>query len=280
MMVTARARLLILLSLLMTVGLVGCRFSDDPAWDRIQETRVLRVGMDASFPPFEAVGADGTLVGFDVDLARELSRRLGVDPQFVANLPYDGLYDALTARRVDVVISALVVNPARTADVAYSSVYFDAGEVLVVREQEQAIGSVADLDDHSLAVVLGTQGDRQARDWSRRSEHLSVIQYSTPSEALGALERGETDVALVDHVSVLQAIGEGMGLAIVGEPVINVPYAIGMRQDSQRLLREINRALAAMREDGTYDRLVAEWLKGEGWTRQSRIRVRSALFPG
>ena len=263
-MVTVRPLLLALFILLMLVWLVGCLSPDDPTWERIQQTQVLRVGMDASFPPFEAVAADGSLVGFDVDLAREISRRLGVEPHFVANLPYDGLYDALTARRVDVVISALVVNPARTADFAYSSVYFDAGEVLVVRQRDRTVQSVADLEDHSLAVVLGTQGDREARDWSRRSEHLSVVQYATPTGALDALERGETDAALADRVSVLEAIGEGMSLAIVGEPVIRVPYAIAMRRDSQRLLREINRALAAMRDDGTYDRLVAEWLKGGG----------------
>jgi len=224
---------------------------------------VLRVGMDASFPPFEAIAADGSLVGFDVDLARELSRRLGVDPQFVANLPYDGLYDALTAQRVDVVISALVVNPARTADFAYSRSYFNAGQVLVVQEGEDGIRSVADLHDHRLAVVLGTAGDREARGWARRSEALVLVPYPTPREALNALEVGEAHAALVDHVSALEAMGAGGDLTIVGGPVVDVPYAVAMREDSQRLLREINGALAAMEEDGTLDRLMRTWLRGE-----------------
>jgi len=114
------------------IVLSACARPDD-TWDRVRETGVLRVGMDASFPPFETIAADGALAGFDVDLARELGRRLGVEIQFVANLPYDGLYDALAVDRVDVVISALVVNPARMADFAYSASYFDAGQVLVVR---------------------------------------------------------------------------------------------------------------------------------------------------
>ena len=258
-----RAGRLALVAFLMTLGLVACFSPYDATWERVQETQVLRVGMDASFPPFEAVAADGSLVGFDVDLAREVSQRLGVEPHFVANLPYDGLYDALTAGRVDVVISALVVNPARTADFAYSSPYFDAGHVLVVRQREQTIRSAGDLSNRSLAVVLGTPGDQEARERARRSSDLVVVQYPTPAHALDAVRIGEADAALVDHVSALQAIGAGSPLTIVGEPVLETPYAAAVRDDSQRLLRGINSALTAMEDDGTLDRLVTEWLKDE-----------------
>ncbi len=258
------------LTALLTAGsLVACLFPNDVTWERVRETGILRVGMDASLPPFEAIAADGSLVGFDVDLARELSQRLGAEPQFVANLPYDGLYDALRARRVDVVVSALVVNPARTADFAYSSPYFDAGPVLVLHQGERTIGSLAHLigdreDERSLAVVLGTPADREARDWARRAEGLTVVQFPTAAQALGAVEVGQIDAALVDHVSALQAIGAGSSLTVVGEPIIQVPYAVGMRGDSQRLLREINRALADMESDGTLDTLVSRWLEGGG----------------
>jgi polar amino acid transport system substrate-binding protein len=247
----------------MTLGLIACFSPYDPTWEHVQETQVLRVGMDASSPPFEAIAADGSLVGLDVDLAREISRRLSVEPRFVANLPYDGLYDALTAGRVDVVISALVVNPARTADFAYSRPYFDAGHVLVVRQGEQTIHSVGDLGNRGLAVVLGTPGDREARERARRSGDLVVVQYPTPAQALDAVRAGETDAALVDHVSALQKIGAGPPLSIVREPVVEIPYAVALRDDSQRLLRAINSALTAMEDDGTLDRLVTEWLKDE-----------------
>ena len=75
---------------LVALPLTACARPDD-AWDRVLETGILRVGMDASFPPFEFVAADGTLIGFDVDLARELGQRLGVEVHFVANLSYDDL---------------------------------------------------------------------------------------------------------------------------------------------------------------------------------------------
>ena len=254
---------LALLAFLMTLGFFGCLSPRDSTWERVQETGVLRVGMDASFPPFESIAADGSLVGFDVDLAREVSQRLGVKPHFVANLPYDGLYDALTAGRVDVVISALAVDPARTADFAYSNPYFDAGYVLVVRQREEAIHSMGDLSNRTLAVVLGTPGDREARERARRSSDLVVVQYGAPARAMDAVRTGETDAALVDRVSALKAVGAGRPVTVVGDPVVGVPYAVAMRDDSRRLLRAINNALTAMEEDGTLDRLVAEWLRDE-----------------
>jgi ABC-type amino acid transport substrate-binding protein len=241
--------------------LLACSSPTDPTWERLQETGTLRVGMDASFPPFESISADGSLVGFDVDLAREISRRLDVQPRFVANLPYDGLHDALTAERVDIVISALAVDPSRMDCCIYSRVYFDAGQVLVSSTAQRAIGSMVDLGGRRLAVVLGTEGDREGRRWARRLAGLVVVPYRTAAQALDAVEERETDAALVDHVSALEAIGAGSDLFIIGDPVIEVPYACAMRRESVLLERAVNQALVAMEEDGTMEALIAKWLR-------------------
>jgi len=242
----------------------------DAAWGRLRETGTLRVGMDASFPPFEAIVADGTLAGFDVDLAQELGRRLGVEVQLVANLPYDGLYDALAVGRVDAVISALVVNPARMADFAYSTPYFDAGQVLVVRAGEAGIEEIADLSGCTLAVEFGTRGDMEARKWARPAPGLAVVPYQTAAEALAAVTAGKAEVALVDHVSALAATapsslsgsGVGGGLKIAGSPLVEEPYAVAVRRESRHLLHALNDALAEMEADGTLEALTAKWLAG------------------
>jgi ABC-type amino acid transport substrate-binding protein len=258
---------LVVCIILLVPGLSACGRTDD-TWDRVLETGVLRVGMDASFLPFESIATDGTLVGFEVDLARELGQRMGVETQFVPNLPYDGLYDALAVNRVDVVISALVVNPARMADFAYSASYFDAGQVLVVREGESSIEEITDgstelaevLGGCTLAVEFGTQGDMEARKWARRLPDLTIAPYQTAAEALAAVTAGEADAALVDHVSALAVVGEGSGLVIAGEPVVGEPYAVAVRKESQHLLRAINEALAEMEADGTMETLVEQWM--------------------
>lgn len=238
------------------IVLIACRPSSD-ALDRVLESRVLRVGMDASFPPFEYVDGEGNLVGFDVDLARELAARLGVEPQFVANLPYDGLYDALTAGQVDVVISALYADPARTADFAYSTPYFDAGQVLVVPGDAEGIGGMEDLAGRTLAVEFGSAGDVEARAWSQRLTNLSILPCATAAEALAKVAAGEADAALVDHLSALAWTGEG--LRVVGEPVTEEPYAVAARRQDRHLLRAVNEALEGMGADGTLDRLQERW---------------------
>jgi polar amino acid transport system substrate-binding protein len=107
----------------------------DETWERIQQNGIMRIGIDASYPPFEDIDQEGNLVGFDIDLSHELGRRFGVDAEFVI-ISFDGLYDALQVERVDLLLSALPFDPRLTEDVAYSHPYFNAGQVLVVREDE------------------------------------------------------------------------------------------------------------------------------------------------
>ena len=257
----SQVRLRAVAGLLAVFILTACSASVDPTWQQLRDTGLLRVGLDASFPPFEYIAPDGSLVGLDVDLAREIGRRLELEPRFVANLPYDGLYDALKAERVDLVISALAVDPSRMGDYAYSRAYFDAGHVLVSRTGEQVVESMSELGGRRLAVVLGTEGDLVGRRWARRLKDLAVVQYRTPDRALSAVENEEADIALVDHVSALAVVGEAGDLDIVGEPVTEVPYACAMRRESVHLLQAVNRALAAMEDDGTMDALIAKWLR-------------------
>jgi len=245
---------LVIISL--TILLIGCRSTPD-GLDRVLESGVLRVGMDASFPPFEYVDEGRGLVGFDVDLAREVAARLGVEAQFVANLPYDGLYDALTAGRVDVAISALYVDPSRTAAFAYSAPYFDAGQVLVVAEGTEGIGGMEDLAGRVLAVEFGSEGDVVARAWERRLVGLLVLPCETADEALAGVTEGEADAALVDHLSALAWAGGR--LQVVEEMVTEEPYAVAVRREDRGLLRAVDEALADMEADGTLARLRRRW---------------------
>jgi polar amino acid transport system substrate-binding protein len=127
--------LIVLLLVIVAVGLLLRAREDDGTLARVQATGELRVGLDASFPPFETLDAGGNIVGLDADLARAIATALGAEPVFV-NVGFDGLYDALQIGRIDVVISGLPYDPRRTQDVNYSQPYFNAGQVLVVRPDD------------------------------------------------------------------------------------------------------------------------------------------------
>jgi polar amino acid transport system substrate-binding protein len=262
--VHARHILLLLVVGFSVVGLgiwywLGREEEKDHTWAVIQQNRVLRVGMDASYPPFEKVDeATGQLYGYDVDLAREIGRRLDLEVQFV-NIGFDGLYDALIAKKVDAVISALPYDPLRTQDVFYTVSYFNAGLVLVVGENETEIESVDDLVGRTLGVEWGSDSDAQGRRLAKRLDGLTLYPYPTPLDTLWGLKNGEVEVVLVDAVSALHFIKHEGAVKIVGEPVTDESYVIAVGPTSTELLSALNTVLLDLRDDGTLIRLRDDW---------------------
>ena len=88
---------------------------------------------------------------------------------------------------------------------------------------------------------------------------LGLRRYDTPEDALRALQSGELEAAIVDRIAALTYLGECQGLRVVGKPISDVNYVAPMRPDSFRLIREVNRALLEMREDGTLESLQEKW---------------------
>ncbi|MBC7261888.1 MAG: transporter substrate-binding domain-containing protein, partial [Chloroflexi bacterium] len=136
--------------------------STDPTWEQIQKSSVVRVGMDATYPPFEVQDEAGHFYGYDVDLAEELARRWGVRAEFI-NIHFDGLYDALLTGKCDLLVSALPYDETLTEDVLYSPSYFNAGLLLAVHEGERRIGGVNSLAGKEVGVELGSAAHLEAR---------------------------------------------------------------------------------------------------------------------
>lgn len=246
-----------LLAVFFAVLLTACgQKADDRAWEQVQATGVIRVGMDAAYPPFEDVSDAGEIVGFDVDLAREIGRRLGIEVQFV-NIPYDGLYDALVTGQVDLLVSALVAGWENEAKANFTVPYFNAGEHLVV-PGSSSLSSMEDLAGHTLAVEYGSGGDVEARKWERRLANLTVERYSDPATALTAVLDGEADAALVDGISAQLGAGQHSELR-VAESVTDELFAIAVGDESDELLTQVNRTLDEMMRDGTVGALIDRW---------------------
>lgn len=251
-----------LVSLLALLALFLWRGVSQPAdrfWARIQETGYWRVGLDPSFPPFEALDDSGQPMGFDVDLAAAIAGRWGVEVQ-VEGVGFDGLIDAVWASRIDSAISALPIQPQFSEDVAFSQPYFEAGLVLVTgTTSDQAPSSVEELGGKRVAVEWGSEGDLQARSLRRRLPDLEILPMETPQSALAALRAGSADAALVDRVSALQYAGQGNPLRIHPTPVVSDPYVIVMPRKAPLLQQKVGEALSALQADGTLDALTEKW---------------------
>lgn len=250
-----RRRLLVVFAGAIAWGADWRRGGEDPSLTRVRQAGKLRVGIDPSYPPFANVDGAGQLGGFDVDLSREVSRRIGVTADFVG-IDIGGLYDAVIAQVVDLAVG---LQPAREylTDLRYTRGYFNAGQTLVVRAGDQRepnpsmsfgveSGSGADLAQEMLRSRLGGAT-------IRRASSLDVLQ----AEVRG----GQIDGALFDAVTAYQIVKASPGLAIGKGPLTAEPDVMVLHKNDTRLLGEANTILAALESEGYLAGLVAKWLK-------------------
>ncbi|RMF78424.1 MAG: hypothetical protein D6737_14885 [Chloroflexi bacterium] len=218
----------------------------------------IRIGVDASFPPFAFVN-DDELVGIDIDLGRAIGEALGMPVRFV-NMGFDGLYDSLKANQVDILISALLVDPLRQDNVLYTRSYFDAGLVLV-SNPDNVIEDMGELSGHVLAYEFGSSADSEARRWLRRIHPFEIHPYERPEYAMDAVRLGQADAALVDAISARLYLREyndtwDAQIHYVTESI----FAIATRRDRPDQWRVVNRALQTLFEDGRLDTILNRWL--------------------
>ncbi len=235
----------------------------DATWTRILDEGAFRIGVDPSFPPFEADDGKGNLSGLDIALAGELVRDWSqqnaapITVQYVYT-GFDGLYDALKAGQFDAIISAIPYDPKKTQDVSFSHSYYNGGPLLIVGEQETRIRTYFDLADKRVGVELGSTGDSFARKWEKRL-HLELREYDAPAPALAALRGGQVDAVLTDAIALEDYARTEGGVKVVGQPLVDELIVVAVRRDAPNLLQAINAVIDAMKRDGRLERLQEEW---------------------
>lgn len=227
---------------------------EDPSLERVQRAGRLRVGIDPSYPPFANVDGGGRLDGFDVDLSRELARRLGVQAEFVP-LDVGGLFDAVVSRLCDVAVG---MPPVREylKELRYSRGYFNAGQMLVTRKG-QATTSGSGL---TVGVESGSSADLRSGLLGRRLGG-PTFRRATSLEALKAeLLAGQLDAILVDAVTGHELVKAERGLALGTGPITREPLVVVVHRYDTRLLQEIDAQLETLEREGFVRGLVAKWL--------------------
>jgi ABC-type amino acid transport substrate-binding protein len=231
----------------------------DPTWEQLQRSGVVRVCMDASYPPFGQQASSGEFFGYDVELVRELAGRWGVEAQFL-NVHFDGLYDALLAGKCELVVSALPYDETLTEDVLYSPSYFNAGLLLAVRADERRIRGVGGLTDRTVAVELGSEGHLETQrlvDQARIPMRLAVAEDARV--ALASLAAGEVDAAIVDSVSVYQFVRDSSAVRYLKRFLTDEQYVMALRPNSGYTWKRIADELALLKREGYLEALRDSW---------------------
>jgi polar amino acid transport system substrate-binding protein len=240
--------LYLLLAVLVVVTLAACAKAPKD---------VYKIGTNAEYPPFESVDDAGNVIGFDADIMDALAESAGFEYEFV-NTRWDGIFVALQSGEFDAVISAATITDERAEIVDFSDPYFNAGQMIAVREADKdTITTVADLDGIKVGVQLGTTGDQ----WVSDNTKAEVVRYDEITLAFQALANGDVDAVFNDgptSAEIIQANPE-LGAVVVGEPITDEFYGIAVNKDKSDLLKMINEALAKIQSDGTYDEIHAKW---------------------
>jgi ABC-type amino acid transport substrate-binding protein len=222
--------------------------------EAVKQKGVLVAGSSAEYPPFEYV-ADGKLVGYDVDMAEEITRRMGVKVAW-EKIDFKGIVAALTAKRVDVLITALTWTPERAERIAFSDPYFDAG-IGAITTQSSAIQKVEDLAGRKVGVQLGSSGERYVRE-TVGSRIGQLLTYDAITLAINDLKNGRVE-AVVNPLPVLRyAVRNDAGFRYTAVWDTRV-VGINTRLDDKELLAEINRHLRDLKGEGFLAKLETKW---------------------
>jgi polar amino acid transport system substrate-binding protein len=245
------------IALLTFAGVTVWRSHQPPTRAEAFPDGVMHVGLDASFAPFAVYGDDG-FSGLDIDLARALADEMGVDVQFV-NMGYDGLYDSLRSKRVDVLINALPVNPARTRDVRYTRHYFDNG-LLLVTAADSDIDSMREIPGQRIAFEYGSGAHSILNQWERRVLPFTERPYELPDYALDAVRLNEADAALVTTTTYRLYRREHPGWQPATTRITSALYAVAVRYDRPATFAWVDAALGSLQHDGRLADLLDKWL--------------------
>lgn len=221
--------------------------------ERIKRTKTVIVGTAAVYAPFEFV-ADGKLTGFDIDLANEIFRRMGVTPQY-QNIDFKGIIAALKSSRIDMICAAMTVTPDRARQMSFTVSFYDAGIGAAIRKGE-AIAKPNDLVGKVVGVQLGTSGESFVRERIKGVKEIKT--YDTILLALKDLENGRVD-AVVNPLPPIKYNSRSFA-NIEFTPVWDKrELGFNTRKEDGDLLAVLNENIEALRKEGFLDRLDKKW---------------------
>ena len=219
---------------------------------------VLTVGLNATFPPFEYVGDDQNPTGFDVAMMNEIGSRLGVEV-VIEDMDFDGIVAAI-GTKIDCAATGMTITEERQEAVNFSDPYYNATQAVLL----PADSMIATADDLAAASAIGVQAGTTGETVAREINDAAVVSVKSFNQAVLDLVNGKDEAVVIDQVpgeAFVAQYSDQLKLVDGSEFDFDVEqYGIAMPKDDEVMLNAINNALAEMKEDGTYDALVEEYI--------------------
>ncbi|MGM0507651.1 MAG: basic amino acid ABC transporter substrate-binding protein [Fusobacteriota bacterium] len=237
--------LIAILVVITTFGFVGCGESNNE----------IVMGTNAEFPPFE-YREGGKITGFDIDLAKKISEDLGKELKIV-DMRFDGLIPALQSDKVDFVIAGMTATKERAENVNFSDAYYEASQVIIVRDNNNNIKNSEDLKGKKIGVQLGTTGDVEAQ----KIDNVELKKYNAAFAAIMELKNEKLDAIILDSEPAKNFVKQNKGLKVLPQELTKEEYAIAINKDNNKLTNDINKSLNKLKDNGEYDILIKKYFQ-------------------
>ncbi|MDB5895735.1 MAG: transporter, substrate-binding protein [Rhodoferax sp.] len=219
-----------------------------------QAQQVLTVATDATFPPMEYV-ENGKRTGFDIELVEALAASMGKKVEWT-DIDFKGLIPGLISKRFDMAVSAIYITEERKKVVDMTEPYFAGGLVAMVKDGNATIKNAADLNGKKISVQVGTKSVSYLKE---KYPQVQLIEVEKNQEMFNLVDIGRADALVTGKPAAFQYARTRPGLKVLDQQLTTEEYGMALRKDTPELTRAVNEALAKMKTDGSYARIVAKW---------------------
>lgn len=216
----------------------------------------LVMATNAEFPPYEYY-EDGDIVGIDVEIAKAIAAKLGMELQ-IEDMAFDAIIPAVTSGKADFGAAGMTVTEERQRSVEFTDTYANSNHVAIVKEDSDITGSDA-LAGKIIGVQLGTTGDALATE----IKDATVERYNKGLEAVQSLTQGKIDAVVIDQATAEAFVKKTEGIKILEEKMSEEEYAIAIKKGNMELVEKMNEAIKELKEEGKIDEIVAKYMDAE-----------------
>ena len=238
---------------LMSLTCVACSNNDkeDTVWtDQLIKEGQLVVGISPDYPPYETIDENGNMVGFDVDMAEELGKIMGVEIVW-EQMAFDTIVGAVNLGQVDCGIAGFTYDEER--QVLFSDYYLKSKQVVLVKDA--SITTVADLNGKVVGAQLGTTGQTCAEG----IEGATVETNSDAKKLVEFLKADQIDAVVIDVLVAQNYVANDSSLTILEESLLDEENGIITSTTNELLMDKLNEAIATFKESDAYNTLKEKW---------------------
>ena len=256
----------IFLLLLMIFTLSGCGGQDSKDMESMGYKRVLTIGIDDEFAPMGFRDENGNIVGFDVDLAKEAARRMGVELEF-KSIDWDNKEAEITSGNIDMIWNGLDIMDEYKEYMIFSKPYMDNRQILLFkRYNAEGIRSEYDLAGKVVGTQSGSNSETYILDNNALKNSFAEFRtYRNIKEGFEALDKGEFDVLIIDEIAGRYEMAKNPGVFESVEVTVGpvTEFGIGFRKDNTELRDRVQRVFDEMIADGTAREISLKWFQAD-----------------